>query len=508
MVRAFPPNTPCFVDVQANASSRCPFRSSGKLSRGDELNPDVLLAETIARHFDGAGVEGNVARIGLGGVEVECTVNDVRELGENRAVSLFFRLSGGPLGPVPVFASISGYDASPEAAIIVGGCNWACAFGPVLRAGLTGVSESGADEFEVALDGRRFRVVVEGVDRVLTSGDDQPDGLTLRTRERLGADPWLTPQILAASGLPLLTASTPTILSVFLSQGPGGQVVEVKVNGSDWGPACSSTEGPDVSCAEGIVMLRELAVLTPIELAPPLERDALQRTLDGIAARVDPWQPAGWQGWQVHGGQLGPVLPHVEVSVIEAHVGALPADYRHFLTQVAGPGAGPGYGLSYPRKIDDFIVLAHAGCGVAWLLRLDRPQYGTVWVDAAGSDGTFEKVADSFTEWFGDWIDASVRDVEPWIQWDALECATASVLLQVLTAQDQKNPRADDEPASLAGSVGPGGISLTSGGGHVPEGSALDPCHGCISLAGRLDLAPDVFAPGILISAPPSSPPS
>ena len=464
--------------------------------------PDELLAQTIARHFEGSSVEGSVARIGLGGVEVDCQVNSVREMGAYQAASLFFQLSGGPLGPDPIFASISGYEKSAEAAIVGGACNWACAFGPVLRAGLTGVGDPEADEFEIVLDGCRYRGVVEGMDRVMMLDAGAPEGLIRETRDRLGADPWLTPQILTSSALPVLTTSGPTILSVFLSQGPQGQTLEVKVNGTDWGPACSQTEGPEVSRANAIVMLRELAVLTVIEPAPP-QREAVQRTLDGLAHRVDPEQVAGWPGWQAHGGQLGDLLADVEVSVIEVDTGTLPADYRYFLTQVAGPGgAGPGYGLSHPRLIDRSVLLAHAGCGVAWVLRLDPAEYGTVWVDAVGSDGTFTKVADSFTEWFTDWLDASVRDQRPWVHWDVGQCATPGVLGQALTAKDQKNPRREGEPPSLAGSFGPGAILISSGEGYFPEGTALDPCHGCVHLAARLDLPPNVFVPGILLSPP------
>jgi hypothetical protein len=463
---------------------------------------DVLLAETIARHFEGGTVAGSVARIGLGGVEVQCAVNDVLELGAYRSASLFFRLQGGPLGPDPIFTSISGYEKSPEAAIVVGGCNWACAFGPVLRAGLTGVSEPEADEFEVVLDGRRFRGVVQGVDRVMMLGEGSPEGLTAQARDRLGGDPWLAPRIVASPTLPLLTASTPTVLSLFISQGSHGQTTEVKVNGADWGPACSETAGDEVSGPDAIVMLRELAVLTAVEPAPPLQRAAVQRTLDGLATRVDPWQAAGWQGWQAHRGKLGDVLADVEVSVIEVQTGPLPADYRHFLTQVAGPGAGPGYGLCLPRMIDNSILLAHAGCGAAWVLRLDQAEYGTVWAHAIGSDGTFAKVADSFTEWFANWLDAAVRDLGPWVQWDVSQCATAGVLSQVLTAEGKDDPRRPGKPRSLAGSFKPGALALFAGEGYLPAGSALDPCHGCVDLAARFDLPPNVFAPGVLLAPP------
>ena len=41
-------------------------RRSSALSEPPTPDPDVLLAETIARHFEGGTVEGDVARIGRG----------------------------------------------------------------------------------------------------------------------------------------------------------------------------------------------------------------------------------------------------------------------------------------------------------------------------------------------------------------------------------------------------------------------------------------------------------
>jgi len=58
-------------------------------------------------------------------------------------------------------------------------------------------------------------------------------------------------------------------------------------------------------------------------------------------------------------------------------------------------------------------------------------------------------------------------------------------------------PEAGEHP-SLAGRVDAGGITLTSGGGYLPAGSALDPCHPCVALVANFDLPPEVFAAGVL----------
>lgn len=58
-------------------------------------------------------------------------------------------------------------------------------------------------------------------------------------------------------------------------------------------------------------------------------------------------------------------------------------------------------------------------------------------------------------------------------------------------------PEAGEHP-SLAGRVDAGGITLTSGGGYLPAGSALDPCHPCVALVANFDLPPEMFAAGVL----------
>jgi hypothetical protein len=459
---------------------------------------DVLLAETVARHFEGAQVHGRVARIGFGGVQIECSVNDVMDLGAQQAASLFLRLSGGPLGPAPIFASVTGYEENPVAAIVAGACNWACTFGPALTAALTGTGRPEVEELETTLDGRRFRVLFNGLDRAMI-GDDDPAALIRGARTRAGGTPWLTPVVLEAGRLPLLTASGPSLLSVFVFEGPPGRTVEVKLNGANWGPSCVQAEPVRGGPPGAMILLRELAVLVPLGPAPPiLGREAVRRTVDGLADRLEPSQAAGWPGWDAHGGRLGDPLTEAEIAVVQAATGPLPPDYRHFLTQVAGSGAGPGYGLLPPVRVDDAIPLAHAGDGVAWLLRLDEPRFGTVWVEAIGSDGTVAQVAGSFSEWYTAWLDAAVRDLTPWQQWSTAGCATPGVFSQFIEALQSRGELDPDRPADLTGLVSPGAIAITNGDGLLPPGSEGDPCHGCVALADRLGLPPDVFVPGLL----------
>ena len=84
------------------------------------------------------------------------------------------------------------------------------------------------------------------------------------------------------------------------------------------------------------------------------------------------------------------------------------------------------------------IPLAHAGCGVTWVLG-----DGEVWVDAAGSDQTCAKVARSFTDWYLAWLDHAVRGAGPWLHWDNAACATTSVLTQMIESLEQEGTSVD-----------------------------------------------------------------
>src|SRR5262245_35551588 len=124
---------------------------------------DELLTETIARHFPEARIDKNDIDLGFGGLSIQCRVNAAGQNGTIRTASLFFQLRGGALGDAPVFASVSGYGDTEQEAIIAGGCNWACSFGPVLRAGLAGETNAEAERFDVTVNGQDLQLFVSGL---------------------------------------------------------------------------------------------------------------------------------------------------------------------------------------------------------------------------------------------------------------------------------------------------------------------------------------------------------
>ncbi len=482
-----------------------------------------MLTETIARHFDDAQIDENEVDLGIAGLHIACTVDSIREIGSHRSAALFFNLWGGALGDTPIFASMSGYGASEEEAVITGGCNWACVFGSVLKTALADAPPEEADTFEVVVQEQGYRVVVDGLDRAMFFGGDEGEtGERVQAaRTHLGAAPWLVTNVLAEGALPMLPSTRASVLSVFASDGHDNRILEIKVNGCDWPPSQHLLDQIPESELPGTVMLRELAVLVPQGGATLIASDLLTSTLEGAALEVcgELRGLVDWIGWGPHKGVVGKPASDIEVKRLETKIGRLPDDYRQFILSVQASGAGPGYGLLSPFAAEQqslasgefvwrdgeepdgdpagVLALAHAGCGVVWLLVLGGQHEGEVWVHAVGSDGLVRRVAPDFISWYRDWIDALVRNDRVFAQWDAACCATPSVLSQMIDAREKEGIATEEAVAELS-SLDTGSIGIMSGGGrYFGEGDPLDPCQSCCAMVSQLGIGLDVFKPGI-----------
>ena len=477
---------------------------------------DLLLRQTIARHFPAAEIRDRVVHLGVDDLAIECWVNGIHPNSSITSASLYFVLRTAVLGMQPVFASISGYGTTPEEAIVTGGCNWACAFGPVLRAGLSDEAVPDVPTFVVEINGQTFDVFVDCLDRTMAYAPNIDfAALGKAARARFSPEGWLTRTILESGVLPVLSDSRPTVLSVFASDTPGKRLVELKIDGADWPHA--SAVFADVAFEQQPVatLMRELAVVVPASPAPRLTFDAVAHTVDGIGAPTVQHDAALWPGWKHHRGELGPRIAEETMVAIESHYGELPADYRAFLIDVAGWGAGPGYGLFSPvaknqirLAAGDFswehetapaspprgvLALAHAGCGVMWLIVLDGPHRGEVWLDARSSNGKVRRVAPSFDAWYRGWLVTAVRNSR-FVQWDPDYCAAPNVFAQVI---EKRGLASADLAKEMPKLLKAGSVSLAPAGEtYVPKGSRLNPCHGCITIAQTMGLGPEVFAAG------------
>lgn len=461
-------------------------------------DPSEILAAVVAQHLDGAAVEEGT-RVVSPALTAQCHVAQVGEMGNLLQAACFFRLSGGRLGSAPVFTSVPGYGPTVEQAVAQGGHGLAVFMSTLLGAADgQELPDGDVERREVVLDGRRYLLAVVGRDQVWAGPDQQPEVRELR--EALGGTPWFVPGVVGSGRLPLLTGDDATLVSFFVSRWPSSRTVELKVHGVDWPTTGLLDVGFEDLPGPPVAMMRELAMLVPLDPAPPLTREGVQRTLDGLAERREPRQVAGWQGWAAHGGVLGPVLDDAQLAQVEADTGPLPDDLRRFVTQVAGPGAGPGYGLLPLRRVGDRLPLAHAGCGNTWVLVLEGEERGTVRIDASGSGAQEHQVASSFGEWFTDWLEASLRDADPWVQYDIRGCASVAAMSRVLTSREEHAATTGELVPRLLEGLPDGAFCMVGETTYLPHGP-LDPCHGCVALAASLGVAPTVFAPGVLSGA-------
>lgn len=480
-----------------------------------------MLTETIARHFDDAQISEDGIDLGVADLHISCWVDGVREIGDSRSASLFFQLWGGKLGETPIVTSMSGYGDSVEEAIITGGCNWGCTFGPVLVAALTSTEPEEAEVLEALVHGREMRAVVDGLDRgMFQTGEEEEIFKKLRVvREHLGGTPWLIGKALSSDTLPALPSSQATIVGLFICESEDSRTVEIKVNGCNWPPSQSFLDEVPFASGPGSTFLREFAVLVPSTDSPP-SRDLLGSTLAGLSQSVDERTRnlVAWPGWEAHGGQLGEPTSKLAVDEFESQVVALPDTYREFLLGVEEAGAGPGYGLISPfgeaqramakgkfnyvdgqeptTPPEGCLLLAHAGCGNAWLLVVAGKHRGEVWIDPVGSDAIARRVAPDFGVWYQDWIDALVRNDSVFSQWDAACCATPSTISAFLESRKSEGTDSDAAMEELA-ECGEGSMSIAAvGDRYFNHGEQVGPCQPCVELTLRMGMRPGLFKPG------------
>lgn len=224
------------------------------------LDPDVLLVSTIARHFPDARVEDAVVDVGFGGLKIGCRLGAAYAFAGIESVQMLFTLEGAGLrGPIEMM--MSGYGESRERAVVEGACQWACSFGPVLRAALSDEVHRDVTSFEIADGDRELRGYVDKMDHVLhfaASGCED----TITARARLGASPYLASRVLEREDL-VLPADRVSVLYIFVGELPDRRIIEVKLDGvAQAGFEDLLAEVP-AAPAPQMVALRELCVIVP-----------------------------------------------------------------------------------------------------------------------------------------------------------------------------------------------------------------------------------------------------
>mgnify|MGYP007123060443 CR=1 FL=1 len=163
---------------------------------------DAVPAQTIARHFRGASTETindtQTVRLGEGLPIIECFIDEIQDH-EPYGAFLFLQISGGAFGSRRVLVTASGYGSSQMESFVAAGCNWACAFGPVLLTGigrpdLIDSDNPDVEQFEATVGGRRYRVATGHLDRSMNMPIEEVEAY----RQRLGGPHALTDRVLAS----------------------------------------------------------------------------------------------------------------------------------------------------------------------------------------------------------------------------------------------------------------------------------------------------------------------
>jgi hypothetical protein len=459
------------------------FRKNQK----ETVDINHVLAGQLACHFADATVDGSRVTIPSRFLEVDCEVGSPDRLGENlAAVPLFFVLAGRDFA-AEVSCSISGYGATPIDALQEGACLWGCSLAAMFDA----ADGQPTGEIEVInerllISGRPFRILSTRMNRSLmttqsTGGSlqDSIDGVRSNLVSEGGsmATAMLTAQ--TANNLPRLPWPTMSVLSSFMIAGMRERTVEIRINGLERPECAKPFHSADLGSVESIVLLRELAFVIPIleanekSVLHQFERTSLQATLDQFASRDEPGNVGGWNGWRAHGGKLGSPMRAEDID------SRVPAEYTAFLTNVAGPGAGPGFGLEPPVLKGDRLLLAHAGCGNSWYLRTGETFHGEVWMDATGSGGSYSPVAPSFNRWYSDWLTASKSSTAPWIPWEPTNCSVVQVARQVREKIGENGDPVSIERITVADSAG----------------NPLDACQACTEAVASVCANPEKVIP-------------
>jgi hypothetical protein len=438
-----------------------------------------IMAETLAAHLPGASRDGErYVRLPFGDLRAEVRVERVWSSG---VVQQHVWLTGGPLGDRWIEDNFAGFGEDPRVAVVHGVHDWVEGNLQAVRAAFAGEGEPDVD---LEIDGVRYQAY---------SAPMQTRG---RAGEALAAA--ISGPIIAAIAdqLPVLHATGPSFVGVYLATTGNPTTVEIKIDGSDW-PV--TTDGwLEFPPGDELGSVRQLTVLVP---EAPRDGWAAAATIRRTLERL----PASESGPRTFGAaahRFATTAPLLELPF------DVPEDYRWFVTHVAAAGAGPGYGLLSPvhpaqaplregtfdgTEPRGVIALAHHGCNIMALLVCTGAHRGEVWVD--DHEG-MKKIAGSFRDYYETWLNAAVRRGPTQRVNDPALCALPKALSSFLYSWEERHPDGDARQAFA--DVAEGSIaSSSSGGPYFDAGDMLDHCVGCLDMAFNVGLGPQHMVPGV-----------
>lgn len=241
-------------------------------------------------------------------------------------------------------------------------------------------------------------------------------------------------------------------------------------------------------------------------------------------------------GARAHGYRADEPLGEARVRAIEDELGlALPADYRAFVGDVSGGGAGPYHGLvpldhpvqracaagtfAFTAPVDGesevaseavyagVVGLGHVGCGQVAVLVVRGEAAGEVWLDAREAGAGVGPIAPDFGAYLAEWVERTSRNQVPRAPVPPGRCALPRALSTYLARREDARGLARGTLGGPAlrealAALGPGAIAVSASedGPFFARGDALDRCPACEVLLENLHaqgLRDDAVVPGL-----------
>ncbi|MFC1642234.1 hypothetical protein ACFL5O_06030, partial [Myxococcota bacterium] len=226
-------------------------------------------------------------------------------------------------------------------------------------------------------------------------------------------------------------------------------------------------------------------------------------------------------GASTHQYELEPPLSESILRELEQECETqLPIDYAAFLLRAGAWGAGPGYGLlppdtpaqrtllrgQFPHKravrqhhlrhsaqadacpaepLNGVLALAHWGCDCISFLVVSGPRAGSIWLDLRAVGEGLVPTHNSFSEWYGEWIQTAAIGEWPELPIEPGACPIPRTIAAHLHAWEAERGLAagslsEDDSRHALSQIPVGGVAnVAKGAYYFDDGEAIPPCPLC-----------------------------